>query len=201
MLAVGTSIDVAASAPPSIRNPRAQNSAIVNVNFFPDSAARHSDQRTRPMRRRITPSFHQRNGSGKNTVIAPCHGRSAASVIVSQLDNLYISCRLHRGISFGKSGETEWVSFDEKNMFFAKSFIEEMSEKILLMGLGDKSKQYNSNLIELLEFRNSIDLANIMVDSALLRKESRGAHYRSDKPTMATKNQHTIITKDKIWLK
>jgi succinate dehydrogenase / fumarate reductase flavoprotein subunit len=90
---------------------------------------------------------------------------------------------------------------DEKNMFFAKSFIEEMNEKILLMGLGDKSKQYNSNLIELLEFRNSIDLANIMINSALLRKESRGAHYRSDKPTMAIKNQHTIITKDKIWLK
>ena len=47
---------------------------------------------------------------------------------------------------------------DEKNMLLVQTFLEEIKKNILLMGLGDKSKQYNSNLIELLEFRNSIDL-------------------------------------------
>ncbi len=51
------------------------------------------------------------------------------------------------------------------------------------MGIEDKSKIYNKNLVEFLEYKNIIDLLEPIVLSALNRKESRGAHYRVDYPT------------------
>ncbi len=50
------------------------------------------------------------------------------------------------------------------------------------MGVGDKSKTHNQNLIEFLEFRNALLLAQGVLKSAILRQESRGAHYREDFP-------------------
>jgi succinate dehydrogenase / fumarate reductase flavoprotein subunit len=50
------------------------------------------------------------------------------------------------------------------------------------MGLADKSRSNNQNLIEFLEFQNALLLAPTIISAAITRKESRGAHYRSDFP-------------------
>lgn len=47
-------------------------------------------------------------------------------------------------------------------------------------GIEDKSRTYNKNLVELLEFKNMIEISESIIKSALERKESRGAHYRTD---------------------
>ena len=62
------------------------------------------------------------------------------------------------------------------------------------MGVKDKSRVMNTNLIEFLEFANMLQLAEIVVVSALNRKESRGSHYRSDFPTKNDEvfGQHSI---------
>ncbi len=44
----------------------------------------------------------------------------------------------------------------------------------------DKSRIYNSNLIQTLETRNMLDLAEALLASALAREESRGGHARTD---------------------
>jgi succinate dehydrogenase / fumarate reductase flavoprotein subunit len=49
-------------------------------------------------------------------------------------------------------------------------------------GLMDKSRSYNTNLVELLKFQNSLTLSALLVESALKREESRGAHFRRDFP-------------------
>jgi len=51
-----------------------------------------------------------------------------------------------------------------------------------LLGITDKSKIYNSNLKEYIEFLNMLELAETIILSAKNRTESRGAHYRVDYP-------------------
>jgi len=55
-----------------------------------------------------------------------------------------------------------------------------IKEKVPLMGVSDKSKIYNTNKIEFLEFRNMLDLALEVVGGALSREVSCGAHYISE---------------------
>jgi succinate dehydrogenase / fumarate reductase flavoprotein subunit len=69
---------------------------------------------------------------------------------------------------------------DEKSLKYAFNFISGLENDLDKMGLGDGSRVYNTNLIELLKFRNSVALSKIIVQSALDRKESIGAHYRED---------------------
>ena len=52
------------------------------------------------------------------------------------------------------------------------------------MGIGDFSRVYNTNLVEFLKFQNMVLLGIMIVQSALEREESRGAHYRKDFPDM-----------------
>ncbi len=46
------------------------------------------------------------------------------------------------------------------------------------MGIGDKSRNNNQNLIELLEFKNALLLAPAIISAAIARDESRGAHFK-----------------------
>ncbi len=69
---------------------------------------------------------------------------------------------------------------DEKSLLSAQSLILKMEKELDFMGLGDRSRVYNTNLTELIKFRNSIELSKIVVQSALERKESMGAHYREN---------------------
>lgn len=46
------------------------------------------------------------------------------------------------------------------------------------MGIVDKSRANNQNLIEFLEFQNALLLAPTIISSAIARDESRGAHYK-----------------------
>jgi len=46
----------------------------------------------------------------------------------------------------------------------------------------DSSRKFNTSLVEILELGFELDLAEVTVACALARKESRGAHYRTDFP-------------------
>jgi succinate dehydrogenase / fumarate reductase flavoprotein subunit len=67
---------------------------------------------------------------------------------------------------------------DESSLKEALKAVEEMTD--VEFGLFDKSRVYNTNLVELIKFKNSLLLSKAIILSALNRKESRGAHYRSD---------------------
>jgi len=46
------------------------------------------------------------------------------------------------------------------------------------MGIADKAKENNQNLIEFLEFSNALLLAPTVISAAIARDESRGAHFK-----------------------
>ena len=48
------------------------------------------------------------------------------------------------------------------------------------------------------EYRNMLVTANLIVESALERKESRGAHSRSDYKNKSEKSEHSTIVKQNI---
>ncbi len=50
------------------------------------------------------------------------------------------------------------------------------------MGIRDKSQFYNKNLVEFIEFKNMLELGEAVLLGAKMRKESRGAHFRTDFP-------------------
>lgn len=69
---------------------------------------------------------------------------------------------------------------EEKGLNKALEAISKIQEVSHLFGINDKSKVFNKNLVEFLEFKNILVLSEIVIRSAQERKESRGAHYRSD---------------------
>lgn len=70
----------------------------------------------------------------------------------------------------------------------------EFRERIKKVRLDDRGKVFNTELLEALELYNQIDYAQVIVEGALARTESRGAHYRNDFPKRDDVNwlKHTI---------
>ena len=65
--------------------------------------------------------------------------------------------------------------------------------------ISDRSLIWNTDLLETLEFENLIMQSIVQMDSALNRKESRGAHARDDYKERDDKNwmKHTLSWFDK----
>ena len=71
---------------------------------------------------------------------------------------------------------------NENNMHTLLNELNRIKDKLPYMGIGDKSKEFNKNLVEFIEFKNILDISIITTISAIHRKESRGSHYRTDYP-------------------
>ena len=78
-------------------------------------------------------------------------------------------------------------------------FLKELHKRYKNIRIEDKSKIFNTELQEAIEFGHMLDYCTFIVQSALSRKESRGAHYREDYPTRDDENflQHTMGYMDK----
>ncbi len=77
--------------------------------------------------------------------------------------------------------------------------INELRERYKHIFIQDKSKIFNTELQEALEFGHMLDYSKFIVESAIARKESRGAHYREDYQKRDDENflKHTMAYMDK----
>jgi succinate dehydrogenase / fumarate reductase flavoprotein subunit len=77
--------------------------------------------------------------------------------------------------------------------------INELRERFKNIRIKDKSKIFNTELQEAIEFGHMLDYSKFIVESAIARKESRGAHYREDYKTRDDENflKHTMAYMDK----
>ncbi|MFT7004770.1 MAG: succinate dehydrogenase/fumarate reductase flavoprotein subunit [Sulfurimonas sp.] len=77
--------------------------------------------------------------------------------------------------------------------------VECLLSEIHLMGVSDKSKVYNTNLTEFLEFENMLELSKLVLQGAITRDESRGSHFREDFPQENEKfKMHTIVDRNGV---
>lgn len=74
--------------------------------------------------------------------------------------------------------------------------IKELQERFKNISISDKSTVYNTNLMNAMEVENLLDLAEILLLSAITREESRGGHARYDFPNRDDEKwlKHTLVT-------
>jgi succinate dehydrogenase / fumarate reductase flavoprotein subunit len=78
---------------------------------------------------------------------------------------------------------------NEQSMQKALSAILDIKKEYKNIGVGG-NLQFNPGVLQCLELHSMLEISELLVRGAIMRKESRGAHYRSDFPK-----------KDKKWLK
>ena len=87
---------------------------------------------------------------------------------------------------------------DEKTLNEALGKLLEMQKELDDLDVSEK-KQYNTELVTALEVINMVEICILIVKSAILRRESRGAHFRSDFPeTLDEWKKSIVINKNKI---
>ena len=87
---------------------------------------------------------------------------------------------------------------DEKTLNEALKELQEMQDNLKDLDVAGKS-QYNTDLVTALEVINMVEICILSVKSAILRRESRGAHFRSDFPeTKDEWKKSIVLSKNKI---
>ena len=169
-------------------------------------------------------SVHGANRLGGNSLLdLVVFGRSAGKHInkhfkkgeMSEISNAEIEKSLStlQTLEDTKKGETVYALRSEMQNIMQNYFGVYRNEKLIKEGIkkledvnvrtknlhmNDKSKQFNSEKVEILEYLNLIEIANATAYSALERKESRGAHAREDYPERDDTNWlcHSLFFKD-----
>ena len=76
----------------------------------------------------------------------------------------------------------------EESLIEVTKVIEGLRERYKNIAVQDKGKRFNTDLLEAVELGFLLDLAEVVVYSALSRKESRGGHFREDFPLRDDEN-------------
>ncbi len=86
---------------------------------------------------------------------------------------------------------------DQSSMESASRKVAEARKQSSRVSVDDKGKVFNTDLVFALELDFMVDLAEAVCAGALARKESRGAHYRTDMKERDDKNwqKHTLVHK------
>ncbi|MFW9832770.1 MAG: FAD-dependent oxidoreductase [Candidatus Thorarchaeota archaeon] len=81
--------------------------------------------------------------------------------------------------------------------------IRELKERFKNVSVGRSDDKFNYALIRTLELENMLDLAEVITMGALMRRESRGAHWRLDFPQRDDENflKHSLFTKIDDYIK
>jgi succinate dehydrogenase / fumarate reductase flavoprotein subunit len=78
----------------------------------------------------------------------------------------------------------------------ALKMIRELKTRFKNVSVGQSDEKFNFALIRTLELENMLDLAEVITMGALMRRESRGAHWRLDYPQRDDENflKHSLFT-------
>jgi succinate dehydrogenase / fumarate reductase flavoprotein subunit len=169
-------------------------------------------------------SVHGANRLGANSVLeALLFGRFVGKTMVDEIDNIELRVATQEDaatalaeIDFvlnnngdetitGLREELQQCMTDNAGAFRTKETLElaiakvkELRARFKNIRIKDKSKVFNTELQEAIEFGHMIDYSAFIVESAIARNESRGAHYREDFESRDDENflKHTMAYMD-----
>lgn len=169
-------------------------------------------------------SVHGANRLGANSVLeALLFGRFVGKTMVSEIDDIVLREATQEDAKTALE-EINWVlnnNGDEtvpglreelqdcmthnagafrtkKTLEVAIKKVHELRKRYKNVRIKDKSKVFNTELQEAIEFSHMLDYSLFIVESAIARNESRGAHFREDFNTRDDKNflKHTMAYMD-----
>ena len=84
---------------------------------------------------------------------------------------------------------------DEEKLKSCIATIQALKERYKKGKVTDKGQLFNTEVYEIIELGNMLDMAEIISTAALARKESRGGHYRTDFPKRDDQDylKHTLV--------
>jgi len=164
-------------------------------------------------------SVHGANRLGANSVLeAMLFGRHVGQTMAKEVDSLELQAVKEEDAQ-GFVSEMEWILKNngdervpalrrelqdsmtknagvfrtEESLKKQKEILKDLRARFKNIRIDDKSKIYNTDLQEALELGHMLDFTLFVVEGALARKESRGAHFRNDYPTRDDKKflKHT----------
>jgi len=177
-------------------------------------------------------SVHGANRLGANSVLeALLFGRFVGKTMVSEIEDIKLrpatqedAQRALKEIEFllSNNGDETITALREElqqcmtanagafrtkeTLEIAIAKVKELRQRFKNIRIKDKSKLFNTELQEAMEFGHMLDYSAFIVESAIARNESRGAHYREDfevrddenflKHTMAYMDENGEITLD-----
>ncbi len=169
-------------------------------------------------------SVHGANRLGANSVLeALLFGRHAGESILKDIDNL--SCgEVSEEDAARMIAEYNWIKTNNGNesvptirnelqesmsanagvfrtadsLKKQQKILDKLSNRYQDIRIVDKSKTFNTELQEAIELGHMLDYSKFIVEGALAREESRGAHYREDYPKRNDKKflKHTYAYMD-----
>ena len=169
-------------------------------------------------------SVHGANRLGANSVLeAMLFGRHAGESMLRDLDNIELREASPEDAK-AMLDEIEWIKTnngnervpalreelqlsmtenagvfrEEETLLKQKKLLKSFAKRYKNIRIDDKSKTFNTELQEAIELGHMIEYAAFIVEGAIARKESRGAHYREDYPTRDDENfmKHTYAIVD-----
>jgi len=84
---------------------------------------------------------------------------------------------------------------NEEDLEAALSELRDLKERYQTVRIDNQGSVFNTDILEALELESLLGLAEMIVVSAIARKESRGAHFREDYPQRNDENwlKHTLV--------
>jgi succinate dehydrogenase / fumarate reductase flavoprotein subunit len=169
-------------------------------------------------------SVHGANRLGANSVLeALLFGRFVGKTMVDEVDNIPLrratevdAARMNDEINWALTNhgqESVAILRDElqssmtdnagvfrtaETLTIQMGILEDLRKRYKNISIKDKSKIFNTELQEAIEFGHMLDYSLFIVASALARQESRGAHFREDFPTRDDEKflKHTMAYMD-----
>jgi succinate dehydrogenase flavoprotein subunit len=162
---------------------RLGTNSLVDILVFGRRAARHA---AKFIAKDDWPVLHERPQERSSAIVAQALNATGKEHAATLRDTL-------QDEMMDKAG----VFREAKSLTAMREKVRELAERCQQVQIQDRGSQYNTELLEVIELGGMIDVAQALVEGALARQESRGAHSREDFPKRDDPNwlKHTLAYK------